>query len=75
MGFAGLGVGAAFGELRPVIEFMTFNFAMQALIKSLILQQKRYICPVARWDVRLIRGLNGAGACGGYIRNACQLKK
>ena len=30
-GFAGLGVGAAFGELRPVIEFMTFNFAMQAI--------------------------------------------
>jgi pyruvate dehydrogenase E1 component beta subunit len=31
MGFAGLGVGAAFGELRPIIEFMTFNFAMQAI--------------------------------------------
>ena len=31
MGFAGLGVGAAFGELRPVIEFMTFNFSMQAI--------------------------------------------
>ena len=30
-GFAGLGVGSAFGELRPVIEFMTFNFAMQAI--------------------------------------------
>ena len=30
-GFAGLGVGAAFGELRPVIEFMTFNFSMQAI--------------------------------------------
>ena len=27
-GFAGLGVGAAFGELRPIIEFMTFNFAI-----------------------------------------------
>ena len=30
-GFAGLGVGAAFGELRPVVEFMTFNFSMQAI--------------------------------------------
>ncbi|MDP4786268.1 MAG: biotin/lipoyl-binding protein, partial [Alphaproteobacteria bacterium] len=30
-GFAGLGVGAAFGELRPIVEFMTFNFAMQAI--------------------------------------------
>lgn len=30
-GFAGLGVGAAFAGLRPIIEFMTFNFAMQAI--------------------------------------------
>jgi len=30
-GFAGLGVGAAFGGLRPIVEFMTFNFAMQAM--------------------------------------------
>src|SRR5207248_8944401 len=30
-GFAGLGIGAAFGGLRPIIEFMTFNFAMQAM--------------------------------------------
>src|SRR3546814_12337086 len=30
-GFAGLGVGAGFGGLRPIIEFMTFNFAMQAI--------------------------------------------
>ena len=30
-GFAGVGVGAAFMGLRPVVEFMTFNFAMQAM--------------------------------------------
>ena len=30
-GFTGLGVGAAFGGLRPIVEFMTFNFAVQAL--------------------------------------------
>ena len=30
-GFTGLGIGAAFGGLRPIIEFMTFNFAMQAI--------------------------------------------
>src|SRR5262249_59830160 len=30
-GFAGLGVGAAFNGLKPIVEFMTFNFAMQAL--------------------------------------------
>src|SRR4029450_7637312 len=30
-GFAGLGVGAAFAGLRPIVEFMTWNFAMQAM--------------------------------------------
>jgi pyruvate dehydrogenase E1 component beta subunit len=30
-GFAGLGVGAAFAGLRPIVEFMTFNFALQAM--------------------------------------------
>ncbi len=30
-GFAGLGIGAAFAGLRPIVEFMTFNFALQAL--------------------------------------------
>ncbi|MEM6903648.1 MAG: biotin/lipoyl-containing protein, partial [Pseudomonadota bacterium] len=30
-GFTGLGVGAAFGGLKPIVEFMTFNFAMQAI--------------------------------------------
>jgi pyruvate dehydrogenase E1 component beta subunit len=30
-GFAGLGVGAAMGDLKPIVEFMTFNFAMQAI--------------------------------------------
>ena len=30
-GFAGIGVGAAFGGLKPIVEFMTFNFAMQAI--------------------------------------------
>ena len=31
MGFAGLGVGAAYGGLKPIVEFMTFNFSMQAI--------------------------------------------
>src|ERR1700748_1694317 len=30
-GFAGLGVGAAFGGLKPIVEFMTWNFSMQAI--------------------------------------------
>src|ERR1700759_2622231 len=31
MGFAGLGAGAAYAGLKPIVEFMTFNFAMQAI--------------------------------------------
>jgi pyruvate dehydrogenase E1 component beta subunit len=31
MGFCGMAVGAAFHGLRPVVDFMTFNFAMQAI--------------------------------------------
>ena len=36
MGFAGIGVGAAFNGLRPVVEFMTFNFSMQAIDQVMI---------------------------------------
>ena len=35
-GFAGVGVGAAFMGLKPIVEFMTFNFALQAMDLSLI---------------------------------------
>lgn len=63
MGFTGLGVGAAFGELRPVIEFMTFNFAMQAIdqiinsaAKTLYMSGGQMGCPI------VFRGPNGAAA-------------
>ena len=62
-GFAGLGVGAAFGDLRPVIEFMTFNFAMQAIdqiinsaAKTLYMSGGQMGCP------NVIRGPNGAAS-------------
>ena len=52
-GFAGLGVGAAFGDLRPVVEFMTFNFAMQAIdqiinsaAKTLYMSGGQMGCPI-----------------------------
>jgi len=61
--FAGLGVGAAFAGLRPVIEFMTFNFAMQALdhivnsaAKTLYMSGGALSCPI------VFRGPNGARA-------------
>jgi len=63
MGFTGLGVGAAFGGLRPVIEFMTFNFSMQAIdqiinsaAKTLYMSGGQMGCPI------VFRGANGAAA-------------
>ena len=62
-GFAGLGVGAAFGELLPVIEFMTFNFSMQAIdqiinsaAKTLYMSGGQMGCPI------VFRGPNGAAS-------------
>jgi len=62
-GFAGLGVGAAFAGLKPVVEFMTFNFAMQAMdqiinsaAKTLYMAGGQMGCPI------VFRGPNGAAA-------------
>ena len=62
-GFAGLGVGAGFGGLRPIVEFMTWNFAMQAIdhiinsaAKTLYMAGGELGCPI------VFRGPNGAAA-------------
>jgi len=62
-GFAGLGIGAALAGLRPIVEFMTFNFAMQAMDQIINSAAKtRYMsggqmhCPI------VFRGPNGAAA-------------
>jgi len=62
-GFAGLGVGAAFAGLRPIVEFMTFNFAMQAIdqivnsaAKTLYMSGGQMGCPI------VFRGPNGAAS-------------
>ncbi len=62
-GFAGLGAGAAMGGLRPVIEFMTFNFAMQAIdhiinsaAKTNYMSGGQMRCPI------VFRGPNGAAS-------------
>ena len=62
-GFAGLGVGAAFAGLKPVVEFMTFNFSMQAIdqivnsaAKTLYMSGGQMGCPI------VFRGPNGAAA-------------
>ncbi len=62
-GFAGIGIGAAFGNLKPVVEFMTFNFAMQAMdqiinsaAKTLYMSGGQMGCPI------VFRGPNGAAS-------------
>jgi len=62
-GFTGLAVGAAFGGLKPIVEFMTFNFAMQAMdqiinsaAKTLYMSGGQMGCPI------VFRGPNGAAA-------------
>ena len=62
-GFTGLGVGAAMAGLRPIVEFMTFNFAMQAIdhiinsaAKTLYMAGGQLGCPI------VFRGPNGAAA-------------
>jgi pyruvate dehydrogenase E1 component beta subunit len=62
-GFAGVGVGAAFAGLKPIVEFMTWNFAMQAIdhiinsaAKTLYMSGGKMHCPI------VFRGPNGAAA-------------
>ncbi|MDQ3477929.1 MAG: pyruvate dehydrogenase complex E1 component subunit beta, partial [Pseudomonadota bacterium] len=62
-GFAGLGTGAAMGGLRPIVEFMTFNFAMQAIdhivnsaAKTNYMSGGQMRCPI------VFRGPNGAAS-------------
>jgi pyruvate dehydrogenase E1 component beta subunit len=71
-GFAGIGVGAAMSGLRPIIEFMTFNFAMQAIdhiinsaAKTLYMSGGQLGCPI------VFRGPNGAAARVGAQHSQC----
>jgi pyruvate dehydrogenase E1 component beta subunit len=63
LGFAGLGVGAAFGGLRPIVEFMTFNFAMQAIDQIINSAAKTlYMSGGQMGSPIVFRGPNGAAA-------------
>lgn len=63
MGFAGLAVGAAMAGLRPVCEFMTFNFAMQAIDQVINSAAKTFYMSAGRINVPIVfRGPNGAAA-------------
>jgi pyruvate dehydrogenase E1 component beta subunit len=62
-GFAGLGVGAALAGLKPIVEFMTFNFAMQAMDQLINSAAKtRYMSGGQIGSSIVFRGPNGAAA-------------
>jgi pyruvate dehydrogenase E1 component beta subunit len=61
--FAGLGIGAAFAGLRPIVEFMTFNFAMQAMDQIINSAAKTRYMSGGQMDCPIVfRGPNGAAA-------------
>jgi pyruvate dehydrogenase E1 component beta subunit len=71
-GFTGIGVGAAYMGLRPIIEFMTFNFAMQAIdhiinsaSKTLYMSGGQMGCPI------VFRGPNGVASRVGAQHSQC----
>jgi len=72
IGFTGLGVGAGFGGLKPIIEFMTFNFSMQAMdhvvnsaAKTLYMSGGQMGCPI------VFRGPNGVASRVGAQHSQC----
>ena len=72
MGFAGLAVGAALTGLKPIVEFMTFNFAMQAIdqiinsaAKTLYMSGGQMGCPI------VFRGPNGVASRVGAQHSQC----
>jgi pyruvate dehydrogenase E1 component beta subunit len=71
-GFAGVGVGAAFKGLKPIVEFMTFNFSMQAIdhiinsaAKTLYMSGGQMTCPI------VFRGPNGVASRVGAQHSQC----
>ena len=62
-GFAGIAVGAAFGGQKPIVEFMTFNFAMQAMDQSMSSAAKTLYTSGGQMGAPMVfRGPNGAAA-------------
>jgi pyruvate dehydrogenase E1 component beta subunit len=62
-GFAGLGIGAAMGGLRPIVEFMTFNFAMQAMDQLINSAAKTHYMSGGQMRCAIVfRGPNGPAA-------------
>ncbi len=71
-GFAGIGVGAAFSGLKPIVEFMTWNFAMQAIDQIVNSAAKTHYMSGGQVAVPIVfRGVNGAGGRVGAQHSQC----
>ncbi|KAM4107761.1 hypothetical protein ACJW30_04G169200 [Castanea mollissima] len=71
-GFTGIGVGAAYYGLKPVVEFMTFNFAMQAMDHIINSAAKTNYMSAGQISVPIVfRGPNGAAAGVGAQHSQC----
>lgn len=71
-GFTGIGVGAAFYGLRPIVEFMTFNFAMQAIDHLINSAAKTNYMSAGNISVPIVfRGPNGVAAGVGAQHSQC----
>jgi pyruvate dehydrogenase E1 component subunit beta len=71
-GFAGIGVGAAMHGLRPIVEFMTFNFAMQAIDQIINSASKTHYMSGGQIESPIVfRGPNGAAARVGAQHSQC----
>ncbi|WOC14793.1 pyruvate dehydrogenase complex E1 component subunit beta [Pseudochrobactrum sp. MP213Fo] len=71
-GFAGIGVGAAFTGLRPIVEFMTFNFAMQAIDQIINSAAKTLYMSGGQMGAPMVfRGPSGAAARVGAQHSQC----
>ena len=71
-GFAGIATGAAFGGLKPIVEFMTFNFAMQAIDHIINSAAKTLYMSGGQMGAPMVfRGPNGAAARVGAQHSQC----
>ena len=71
-GFTGIGVGAAMAGLRPIVEFMTFNFAMQAIDQIINSAAKTLYMSGGQMGAPIVfRGANGAAARVGAQHSQC----
>jgi pyruvate dehydrogenase E1 component beta subunit len=71
-GFAGIGVGAAMAGLKPIVEFMTFNFAMQAIDQIVNSAAKTLYMSGGQMGAPMVfRGPNGAAARVGAQHSQC----